>query len=181
MNIFVLNENPIVAARQHCDKHVVKMILESAQMLSTAHRILDGDEERVPSVSGKTMSRYWRLNDYREPILYRAVHMKHPCTIWSMESSANYKWHYQLFEELCDEFTYRYGKVHSTDRKLRSILKRLPNNIPFKERTPFKLAMGSNPECMDYDNPVQSYRDFYRTKQERFSMTWKKRPTPVWF
>jgi len=181
MNIFVIDKNPVIAAQEHCDKHVVKMILESAQMLSTAHRILDGDEERAPSVSGKTMSRYWRLDDYREPILYRAVHMKHPCTIWTMESQLNYLWHYQLFEELCDEFTYRYDKVHSTDKKLRTILKTLPNNIPFtKKKTPFRLAMGSNPECM-HDDPVKSYREFYKTKQERFSMTWKKRPTPAWF
>ena len=180
MNIFVIHENPIIAAREHCDKHVVKMILESAQMLSTSHRILDGVEEKAPSVSGKTMSKYWRLDDYREPILYRAVHMKHPCTIWTMESSANYKWHYRLFEELCDEFTYRYGKVHSTDKKLRTILKNFPYKIPIKERTPFKLAMGSNPECM-FEDPVKSYRAFYKTKEKRFSMTWKKRPTPAWF
>jgi deoxyribodipyrimidine photolyase-like uncharacterized protein len=97
-----------------------------------------------------------------------------------MESSANYKWHYRLFEELCNEFTYRYGKVHSTDKKLRTILKNFPFNIPIKEKTPFRLAMGSNPECM-HDDPVKSYREFYKTKQKRFSMTWKKRPTPAWF
>ena len=56
MNIFVIDKDPVVAAQEHCDKHVVKMIVESAQMLSTAHRILDGKESRRPSVSGKTMS-----------------------------------------------------------------------------------------------------------------------------
>ena len=54
MNIFALHQHPVVAAKQHCDKHVVKMILETAQLLSTAHRMLDGDETRRPSVSGKT-------------------------------------------------------------------------------------------------------------------------------
>jgi hypothetical protein len=181
VNIFALNDNPLIAATQHCDKHVVKMILESAQMLSTAHRVLDGEPERRPSVSGKTMSRYYSLDDYREEILYRAVHMKHPCTLWTMECVDNYKWHYRLFTHLCDEFTYRYGKVHATDRKLRKYLKSFPFRIPITgKRTPFRLAMGSNPECM-LEDPIESYRAFYKTKQERFSMTWKKRPTPDWF
>jgi hypothetical protein len=66
MNIFVLDKNPIKAAQQHCDKHVVKMILESAQMLSTAHRILDGKPEMRRSASGKTMQKYWVLPDARD-------------------------------------------------------------------------------------------------------------------
>jgi hypothetical protein len=81
VNIFILNEDPMIAAREQCDKHVVKMIVESAQMLSTAHRMLDGDFGRRKSVSGKTMSKYWELPDSRERSMYKAVHMAHPCTI----------------------------------------------------------------------------------------------------
>ena len=180
MNIFVLDKDPVVAAQEHCDKHVVKMIVESAQMLSTAHRILDGKEDRRPSVSGKTMSRYWELPDERETNFYKAVHMKHPCTIWTMESIENYRWHWKLFNALCAEYTYRYGKVHKTDSLLRKDLFWGPANISDDGLTQFKLAMGSNPECMHGD-PVKSYREFYKTKRERFSMTWKKRPTPAWF
>ena len=85
-----------------------------------------------------------------------------------------------------DEYTYRYGKVHSTDTKLREALKQLPNNIPRNAgRTHFKLAMGSNPECVVYGlggtDPVQSYRNFYQTKQHRFNMDWTKRKVPDWF
>ena len=88
MNIFVLDNEPREAAEQHCDKHVVKMIIESAQMLSTSHRILDGTLTRKPSKSGKTMVQYWEMdNQYDENLLYKAVHMKHPCTLWTMESS----------------------------------------------------------------------------------------------
>jgi hypothetical protein len=115
MNIFVLDESPIVSAQEQCDKHVVKMIVESAQMLSTAHRMLDGEQERRRSKSGKTMSKYWKLPDEREGLLYKAVHMGHPCTVWSMESRANYVWHYIHFVALCDEYQYRYGKKHLTD------------------------------------------------------------------
>ena len=179
MNIFILDNDPVIAAQEQCDKHVVKMIVESAQMLSTVHRMLDGVMERRPSKSG-AMLQYWKLNDQRENILYKACHFNHPSTVWTRESKANYQWHYQHFIALCDEYTYRYGKVHSTDTKLRIVLQQIPTNIPEKHMTPFKLAMGSNPECM-LEDAVESYRRFYETKQKRFTMIWTKRPVPKWF
>jgi hypothetical protein len=180
MNLFILDNNPIIAAQQQCDKHVVKMIVESGQMLSTAHRMLDGHQCRKASKSGKTMVKYWYMDNDTEFTLYKAVHMGHPCTIWTMESSENYNWHYKHFIALCDEYKYRYGKTHSTDTKLRNILSKCPNNIPIGQLTPFKLAMGSNPECI-MEDAVKSYRAFYQTKQERFKMVWSKRPVPKWF
>lgn len=179
MNIFILNNDPVLAAQEQCDKHVVKMIVESAQMLSTVHRMLDGTMERRPSKSG-AMLQYWKLHDDREDIVYKACHFNHPSTIWTRESKANYDWHYKHFIGLCDEYTYRYGKVHSTDTKLRKHLVNSPNNIPMKGMTPFKLAMGSNPECM-FEDAVKSYRAFYHTKQAKFNMAWTKRPQPKWF
>jgi len=179
MNIFILDNDPVIAAQEQCDKHVVKMIVESAQMLSTVHRMLDGVMERRPSKSG-AMLQYWKLNDQRENILYKACHFNHPSTVWTRESKANYQWHYQHFIALCDEYTYRYGKVHSTDIKLRIALQQIPTNIPEKHMTPFKLAMGSNPECI-LEDAVESYRRFYETKQKRFTMVWTKRPVPKWF
>ena len=179
MNIFVLDKNPIVAAQLQCDKHVVKMIVESAQMLSTAHRMLDGQEYKAPSKSGKRMVKKWKLKNH-DDVIYSAVHMGHPCTVWTMESNANYEWHYKHFIALCDEYTYRYGKIHSSDTKLREHLEQLPNNIPVTKMTEFKLAMKSNPECM-LECPVESYRAFYHTKQHRFKMDWTKRKIPEWF
>ena len=181
MNIFILDEDPRIAASMHCDKHVPKMVLESAQMLSTAHRMLDGVETKRRSRSGKTMSKYFMLSDVREHHLYNAVHFNHPCTVWTRESTQNYLWHYELFIALCDEYTKRYGKLHLTDRSLREYLKPTPNNIPDIEMTPFRLAMKSNPECMNESTPVESYRKFYMTKQERFKMEWKNAQTPYWF
>jgi len=182
MNIFVLNENPKIAAIEQCDKHIVKMVLESAQMLSTAHRLLDGVVETRKSVSGKTNVKYWRMEDDNlESIMYKAAHVAHPCTLWTMESSANYQWHYEHFVALCDEYKYRYGKTHLSDTKLRYILKDQPKTIPTGSQTAFRLAMGSNPECIDKANPVESYRKFYKTKQQRFNMVWSKRDVPEWF
>lgn len=180
MNIFILDDHPVEAARLQCDKHVVKMVLESAQMLSTAHRILDGIETRIPSKSGKTMVKGW-THPTLDNFLYKAVHVGHPCTVWTMESDANYRWHYKHFVALCDEYTYRYGKVHSTDDQLREMLRACPKNIPKIGLTPFKLAMGAAPECINESDPVGSYRAFYQTKQDRFSMDWTKRPIPEWF
>lgn len=181
MNLFVLDKHPVKAAQLQCNRHVVKMIVESAQMLSTAHRMLDGKEERRPSKSGKTTSRYWALPDEREEVLYKAVHMNHPCTVWTIQSNNNYTWHWIHFAALCDEYSYRYGKVHKTDALLRDQLKELPQNISVGPFTPQPLAMKSNPECMFPNEVVKSYRAFYQTKQHRFKMVWTKRPVPEWF
>tara|TARA_B100000780_G_scaffold195638_1_gene138051 strand:+ start:5989 stop:6543 length:555 start_codon:yes stop_codon:yes gene_type:complete len=180
MNIFILDNDPVKAAQLQCDKHVVKMIVESAQMLSTVHRMVDGFMERRPSKSG-SMIQCFNLTDEREDILYKACHFNHPSTVWTRENSENYDWHYKHFVALCDEYTYRYGKVHMTDTKLRHILRHSPKNIPHTtEKTPFKLAMGSNPECISED-AVASYQKFYKTKQDRFKMVWTKRQQPEWF
>ena len=91
MNIFILDSDPIKSAQLQCDKHVVKMIVESGQMLSTAHRILDGTQCIRPSKSGKTKQKYWEhRNSNSEAVLYRAVHVGHPCTVWTMASMQNY-------------------------------------------------------------------------------------------
>jgi hypothetical protein len=182
MNIFALSPVPEIAARWHCDKHVSKMIVESGQMLSTAHRILDGVMDRRLSKTGKTRVRYWELEDERsESTLYKAVHTGHPCTVWTMTSHLNYKWHYQLFTELCKEYTFRYGKKHLTEKVLHDILKDPPKNIKMSHMTPFALAMGAAPECIDHCDPIGSYQNFYQTKQSRFSMKWSKREIPHWF
>jgi hypothetical protein len=182
MNIFILDENPKQAAVLQCDKHVVKMIVESAQMLSTAHRMLDGTLEKRPSKSGRTMVKYYKHgNENLENVLYKAVHHHHPCTVWTVESKANYMWHYNHFLALCDEYRYRYGKIHKTDSLLRYVLMTPPLNIPDIGLTPFKLAMGAAPDCINESDPVGSYRAFYQTKQERFTMAWTRRQVPEWF
>lgn len=178
MNLFVLDKDPVIAAQLQCDKHVVKMIVESAQMLSTAHRLLDGSMS-VSKVNGR-MKKEWTLPDDRDGLLYKAVHMAHPCTVWTMLSNNNYTWHWIHFAALCDEYTHRYGKVHATDKLLRDRLKELPRNIEVGYLTQQPLAMKSNPECM-FADVVKSYRMFYQTKQDRFKMAWTNREIPEWF
>ena len=98
-----------------------------------------------------------------------------------MESSENYNWHWKHLEALCAEYRFRYGKVHKTEETILHALKSLPKNIPIGEMTDFRLAMGSNPECMDENDIIGSYRSFYHTKQSRFKMRWTGRPVPNWF
>lgn len=163
-----------------CDKHIVKMIVESAQMLSTAHRMLDGAATKRPSKSGKRVISYWE-HPTLEHVLYRAVHTNHPCTAWTCESEENYLWHYRHWLALCKEYIYRYNKVHKTQVLLEAVLRATPINISQIPRTPFRLAMKDYPELYKLNDPVEAYRRFYVTKQKRFKMVWTKRQPPAWF
>lgn len=176
MNIFYLNENPKLAAQQHCDKHVVKMILESAQLLSTAHRIIDGQEIEGKSKTGRKAKR-WILADERENKLYNATHINHPSAVWCRENRSNYVWLYRLFFYLCDEYTYRYGKTHKC-AEMREALYLDPMNMPTGHMT-------SMPQCMpdEYKVPgdsIQAYHNYYRGAKSGFAK-WTKRSIPDWW
>jgi len=176
MNIFYLDNNPRICAEMHVDKHCVKMILEYAQLLSTAHRVLDGNVVIGLSNSGRKQTRYV-LSDSRDNILYTATHINHPSAIWVRQSEQNYRWLFNLFCELLKEYTYRYGKLHACER-LVTFLGRPPHNIdmdkPFTEPTPampndYKVAGDS----------IQSYKNYYLGDKQRM-FSWKNRVQPSW-
>lgn len=177
MNIFVLYQNPGLAAMVQCDKHVVKMILESAQMLCTAHRVLDGTEVLKPSKSGKRMVKHWELPDERDGVLYKATHVNHPCSIWVRESAENYHWLYTHFLGLHFEYAARYKKSHKSYENLNNLIQNRPDNIPCIEMTPFVLAMSDE---FKTDDPVESYRNYYRSKKDTIQMKWTRREVPDW-
>ena len=180
MNIFILDKNPEISARMHCDKHVPKMIVESAQMLSTAHRLLDGEEYTALSKSGKSMVKHYRLPEY-ENVIYKAVHTKHPCTLWTMKSAENYIWHYNLFQELASEFKYRFNKTHKSWELLKDLLYTAPVNIPWIGLTPFAKAMKAYPKLMAIDNPIEAYRKFYKADKSDFAEWKRSREAPYWW
>lgn len=155
MNIFFLHSDPKKCAQYHCDKHVVKMILESAQMLCTAHHCFDS---KIPN-------------------LYKKTHVNHPSSVWVRESKSHYKWLYNLFVELCEEYKYRYGKVHKTDAKLRKVLKNPPKGLKDAGFVDPPQAM---PEEYRSGNSVKSYRKYYNEEKYSFC-TWKERDVPEWF
>jgi len=181
MNIFVLSEEPREAAQMVCDKHCSKMIIESGQMLSTAHRMLDGYMEKRPSKSGKVMVKYYvHPNNNLENALYKAVHHHHPCTVWSMKSKANYLWHYEHFLGLIDEFLVRYKKLHMTANKLTEVLAQPPENIPDIGLTEFPQAMNNFPLCKVEGDPVAAYRKYYHMTKD-FAVWNKGRSAPYWW
>lgn len=178
MNIFYLSQNYKQAAIMHIDKHVVKMIIEYAQLLSTCHRILDGNLYYDTTKNGRSIKRWKHPSNELNNNLYKASHINHPSNIWVRQSRENYIWLYKLWRELCKEYTYRYGKIHLTQRKLHKYLKFIPNNIPRNIGiTKILLAM---PEQYKRDNPIESYRLYYINEKKDFSK-WTKRNIPNWF
>lgn len=180
MNLFILSKCPDRAAQFQCDKHVVKMVLETAQLLCTAHRMLDGEHYNAVTKNGRRVSR-WKLNDEREDKLYQAAHVAHPCTKWVQKSDANYHWAFYHFVALLEEYSHRYGKTHKSD-ELVEMLEAAPSNIRHSfYPSSFVLAMTHEPQCIDHSDPVKSYRDYYHTKQDKFNMKWTNRKVPYWF
>jgi hypothetical protein len=175
MNIFYLDNSPRLCAEQHCDKHVVKMILEYAQLLSTAHRVLDGVVSTGISKTGRKQTSYV-LSDSREPVLYRATHLNHPSAVWVRQSSANYEWLYVMWLELMSEYTHRYHKQHACE-KLVTQLRELPHNITQGTFTEPPPAMPDY--CKVSGDSIRSYRNYYIQEKARFAK-WKTK-TPEWF
>lgn len=175
MNIFYLHESAEEAARLMCDKHICKMALEQTQMLSTAHRVLDGVPYISLSKTGRKVKR-WRLPDDRESILYSATHINHPSTVWARSGSENYQWLFDHMVETTREYTYRYGKRHKCSDLL-DTLSKVPDNIP---RVPFSQpppAMAK--EYIISEDSVENYRNYYRLGKIHLH-SWKNRPVPDW-
>ena len=156
MNIFYTNRDPVLAAEDHCDKHVVKMILETAQLLCSAHRILDTD---VPEV------------------FYKATHTYHPSAIWVRSSRANYQWTYNLFTSLSVEYRIRYGKTHLSWEKLGDALRVPPKNIPDEKFTDPPQCM---PDQYKREDAVAAYRAYYIGEKARFAQ-WEYTNQPAWW
>ena len=167
MNLFYLSSVPDECAQFHCNKHVVKMILEYAQMLSVAHRVLDGYQKP------------WTLSDEREAVLYRVTHQNHPTSVWVRENNENYAWTVTLLHYLLAEYTLRYGKVHKVQRDgLDVILTTPPTNIN-------KGAFTEPPQAMPEEfrvtgDSIQAYRNYYLNDKVRFAQ-WSVRPEPHWW
>lgn len=158
MNIFVLDENPGLASSYHNDRHVVKMILESAQLLSTAHHVLDGH------MFAPKLDR-----------MYKPTHKNHPCSIWTRETTDNYVWLLHLLAGLLDEYKERYHKTHKTESIIDTLIS-LPINLKKRGLTPFAQAM---PDEYKDDDPVMAYRRYYMGDKRHIAQ-WKTQPPPWW-
>lgn len=155
MNIFILDTDVIKCAQSHCDKHVIKMILEYSQLLSTACHVhgiaTDG--------------------------MYKKTHINHPCAKWVISSKSNFEYLLQLNIALMDEYTYRYGKIHASSRLI-PLFESVLHNVPYDiSMTPFAIVVK---EQTGSNNPIIEYRHLYNTEKHHMC-TWKNREIPGWF
>ena len=160
MNIFVLDEDPKIAAQMMCDKHVVKMIVESCQMLSTNHRLSGSNTVYTITFD-----------------LYKQAFANHPCTVWARQTKENYMWLSDHTLELCHEYTRRYGKVHSCETMATWFSMYYPLKTPEGGLTPFAQAM---PDKYKSENAVNSYRSYYLGEKSMFAK-WKQQNVPEWY
>jgi hypothetical protein len=160
MNIFYLDHDPKLCAQYHVDRHVVKMILESAQLLCTALNVLAG-EQVTP---------------------YKTTHVNHPCSIWVRESYLNWSYVWQLMFELEKEWNFRFdhNKTHKSIQAFLDqggIVDMAEKYLPRVYRTPVVLAMPEH--CKVAFDPVESYRNYYREEKVHLHK-WTKRGQPEW-
>lgn len=152
MNIFVLDKNIKRCAQYHCDQHVVKMILESVQLMCTT------------------------LNKKGFITPYKSTHINHPCVIWLEESYDNFIWLGKLTKALNSEYQYRYQK--DDDHKSMNVLKQIEQHqYESNGLTPFAQAMPD--EYKVTDDAVSAYRMFYIKDKMRFAK-WSRRQPPKW-
>lgn len=153
MNIFVLDADPKTCATMHCDRHVIKMILESAQMLCTTHHLHPSGDYAIP---------------------YKKTHVNHPCNRWLRDSVANYQWLYDLTKALNDEYRFRYDKT--VDHKSWLAIKDLPMpNLPQVGLTNWARAMPD--ECKVEKDVIASYQKYYQTHKQHL-LKFTKRGSP---
>ena len=176
MNIFQVDEDPVIAAQCLVDKHVVKMILESAQLLSTAHRVLDGVEIEGKSQTGRK-ARRWILPDAREGIIYTATHINHPSAVWCRESVENYIWLVEHFFGLMNEYIHRYNKVHKCNGEISFMLQSPPFNLKEYDKTEMPSCMAE--EYIISKDSLTNYRNYYRIGKLNLHK-WTNRQPPEW-
>ena len=158
MNIFFLDKTPEKSAKYHCDKHVVKMVLETAQMLCSAYRkhyIVDEDD------------------------LYKVAHPKHPMTLWVGHAHMNFKFALDLLKSLSDEYTSRYGKVHKSSRIYDLFTKK------YTRWHSWDGCFTKPPQCMPdeykHEDYVVAYRNYYKGAKKDFAKWDKLNNTPDWW
>jgi len=166
MNLFFIDKCPIISAIQLCDKHIVKMVLETAQMCSTAiHEWCTGDEPILDKI-------------------YKSAYKNHPMTVWVRENDANMSWAVLHGLAIGREYTYRYGRTHLTFTKLADIFRTHPKNLPDGPRQEFAVAIAADQTCRQIPSfnslkPVDKYKQ-YIINDKPFAV-WTSRQPPSWF
>ena len=158
MNIFFLHLDPEKCAKMYVNRHTIKMLLESCQILCSVHHVC---KEKNPDY------------EYKPP--YKLCHKNHPCNIWARTSLSNYKWLIELAKELAKEYTYRYEKIH----KCEAIVYELEKNLPPIEDIGFTKPAQAMPDTYKEEDVVEAYRSYYIYEKSGL-FQWKKREQPDW-
>lgn len=193
MNIFFLSWDPKLCAQEHSDRHVVKMILETAQMLYTACWYIWYEYENNIQIKDRSQKATFKPDTKITPKWikdapktktnqsgYRPTHGNHPCNIWIRENLANYQWLAKLGMELCLEYSYRYEKKHLCQQHIHWLMDNPPPLFnENQEMTQPRLAM---PDIYKRENqPVLSYRLYYLGEKTAIARWEHKRPAPIWY
>lgn len=152
MNVFFLDRDPIKCAQYHVDKHVVKMAVETTQILCSTY--------------------YCSNQSFLSP--YKATHLNHPSCIWARYSLTNWLWLRDLGLSLCSEYTYRYGKIHKCEGIINSLV--IPNIYDVGFSSPPCVM---DEEYIISIDSVTNYRNYYRLGKQSI-LTWRKREPPYW-
>ncbi len=188
MNTFILSSDPKEAARYHCNKHVIKMILESAQMLCASHwiHLLQSQEKSLGDFRRVRDAQTWAYENTPKNLQppWKMTHMRHPCTLWTSKNVSNYHWQLRLCESLIHEYKLRYKKIHKTSHEAKWLSKNIPVGIKGEAITPFPVCMKDDfkiyEECGSID-VVGSYRNYYIKDKVRFAKWEPRANTPKWF
>lgn len=155
MNIFYTNENPLLAAQDHCKVHMRKMIVEYAQILSAAHHVLDGDQ----AIAG----------------IYKLTHKSHPSAVWLRSGQYQYEWVLDCALHLCKLYTQDTGKIHKTQETLER-LRELPKNLALTSwQDPPVAAPDEFKAVAVFNGAVTAYRKYMISKFEE----WQQREKPI--
>lgn len=179
MNIFFLDKTIEDCVQMHVDKHVVKMVTEYCQIMSTAHRVLDGEQYIAISAVGRRTKAFRMRSDIDDELMNKMTHMNHPSAVWARSNRSCYEYLHKLTVALCKEHTHRYGTIRSCITS--GLLDRLaspPENISDGEFTEPTPAMP--PEFIVPGDSVESYRRYY-VGAKRHLASWKNREQPYWY
>ena len=156
MNIFLLHRSAPICAQMHADVHVVKMILESAQLLATTH------------------------HHFGNAVTYKPTHANHPCAVWVRQSRLHYMFLVDLSLALCREYRLRFGKTHKCEEVILNELRNPPIDLKISIWVDPPLAM---PDEFKSDDIVKSYQHYYASKAEKMTLRWFRgdRLPPFWF
>ena len=173
MNVFCLDRDPTKAAEMMCDKHVVKMIIETCQILSAVIDVNYIDEHRAKGWKSKPSQQLGCPN-------YPPAHVKHPATLWAIEARGNAVWLCKHLRELCRQYYLRYDNKSHKLEGCTQIYEAQLQYCKFKQERKTEFVQAITDKRWHRKDPVEAYRTYYNMEKFTFAK-WKLGNKPEWF